>query len=822
VLPGLAGAVRRRPALVLVVLALATVVLGGFARQKTVSVDPELFAVDSPVSDRQRIVDERFGGTAIQGRVQIVFDAGGGDVLSSEPIAAAARVERALLEDPAVRPSLAAVERPIVSFATPIVEGLRRNDLDPERAPDTAVNEVASVALAPGGPGSEALPLYSEDLDAASGRARGGLLLVELRPDLDELGRRAASLAVVDAIERTDTSGVRVLPFSRALLLETSSQATRGELPYLFGLGLAAITLILAINYRTVSDTLIGVVGLLMALTWMQGIAVLLGPRYLGWTGPFTAVSNVAPVVLLGLGIDDGIQLTARYREELAKGFEPARAVSYALIGVGGAIALTSFTTEVGFLVNLSSPIPPIGDFGVFTAVGSATSLVIMLTMPTAVRNLLDTRFPGRARRPIEPGARGISALLSRTAVASARAPLAVAAASVALVAVSLVAAVNIPTRFDRQDFLPEGSEVLAALLALEDLFGGEVNERTFLVVEGDLATPAAANALLAAETAIVDTPGVRSEPGAPAAESIAGLVAALAREDPALAARARPLGWAPEGFAPAADVRALYALAREVAPQRAAELVDAEGTAGVVRIATGAGPEGAKGLAIEIDRDAEVLRAAGLTAEVTSPLLVVAETNDALTVSGRNSIALALAASLALLVGYFWVKAGRPLLGILTMSAAVFVVGTVFGTLWLLGIPYNGLTVTIAAMAVGVGVTFSIHVAYRTLQELRGGTRIEDAVRRAVESTGAALASSVAATAAAYGVLPASKLVPIQQFGLVSALSIVWAFVAAVFVLPSFLILWGRRTQRRRGPGNRPRSADQALTEDLSAAPTS
>jgi len=34
----------------------------------------------------------------------------------------------------------------------------------------------------------------------------------------------------------------------------------------------------------------------------------------------------------------------------------------------------------------------------------------------------------------------------------------------------------------------------------------------------------------------------------------------------------------------------------------------------------------------------------------------------------------------------------------------------------------------------------------------------------------------------------------PLQQFGGITALTILFAFVSSVFILPSFLILWARR----------------------------
>ena len=70
------------------------------------------------------------------------------------------------------------------------------------------------------------------------------------------------------------------------------------------------------------------------------GIAVLLGPDYLGVTGVMTQISMMIPVLLIGLAIDYAIHLTARYREDLAKGATPAEAAKASIGSVGGALVL--------------------------------------------------------------------------------------------------------------------------------------------------------------------------------------------------------------------------------------------------------------------------------------------------------------------------------------------------------------------------------------------------------------------------------------------------------------------------------------------------
>jgi uncharacterized membrane protein YdfJ with MMPL/SSD domain len=62
------------------------------------------------------------------------------------------------------------------------------------------------------------------------------------------------------------------------------------------------------------------------------------------------------------------------------------------------------------------------------------------------------------------------------------------------------------------------------------------------------------------------------------------------------------------------------------------------------------------------------------------------------------------------------------------------------------------------------------------------------------VGHTGAALFGAAATTIGGFGMLTFSVLTPMAQFGIVTALSIFYSFLASVFVLPSFLAIWARR----------------------------
>ena len=73
-------------------------------------------------------------------------------------------------------------------------------------------------------------------------------------------------------------------------------------------------------------------------------------------------------------------------------------------------------------------------------------------------------------------------------------------------------------------------------------------------------------------------------------------------------------------------------------------------------------------------------------------------------------------------------------------------------------------------------------------------------AIERTAEQTGGALAGS-AATTAGFGVLTLSSMLPIQQFGVITALTIVYSLVAALLVTPAILHLRSR-TRAGKAPG--------------------
>jgi len=200
-----------------------------------------------------------------------------------------------------------------------------------------------------------------------------------------------------------------------------------------------------------------------------------------------------------------------------------------------------------------------------------------------------------------------------------------------------------------------------------------------------------------------------------------------------------------------------------------------------------------------------------GITATATSQEIISAVIIDALASSQTRSLLITLAIATLVLVINFWFENRRPFLGVITMLPVALVVFWVYGMMYVTGIPFGPVTATLAALAIGIGVPFTIHIARRFEEDRVRYTELEDALRSTTRHTGGALAGSAFTTMAGFGILMTSTLKPFQQMGQVTVYAIGLSLIGAVLVLPSLLALW-EGWHRRRGDAGTERGTISAV----------
>jgi len=196
----------------------------------------------------------------------------------------------------------------------------------------------------------------------------------------------------------------------------------------------------------------------------------------------------------------------------------------------------------------------------------------------------------------------------------------------------------------------------------------------------------------------------------------------------------------------------------------------------------------------------AEDVDGEGVSTIATGDTIVNQITADQLAETAFMSLVVALVSVLVVLTAAYRFTEGSASLGVITIVPVAFTLTWVLGTMALLDIPFNIVTGMITGLTIGLGVDYSLHISERFNQELEETETVAAALHETVSGTGGALLSSAVTTASGFAVLLVAILPFLQSFGLITALTIVFAFLASVFVLPSLLVVWARLVGRGEG----------------------
>ncbi len=841
----LASIVRRSPWGVLIGAFAVTAVLMGFLPQAEQSSGNEGFSPDSPEFLAGQIIGDRFDTSAVA-PVQVVFTSDRGDVLTADSFRSYLAVQQAVLTSEVGQYLVEGQGGGIQGFFDPAALALQQQGLDPAGLSDAdvkALYQAGLESLPPEVQGQLTLALSSKSTDLAVPNSTAGLMIVlidssRIPDDPDQVKLQAAQVDMQSKIAAIDTAGVDVKPFSFALLFSNQDEFA-AEIGRLFGTAFLIIMLILGFVFwinpagrmtrgralrRSVADVGLAMLVIVLSILWMNGFGVLLGPKYLGVIGNFSEILQIIPILLIGLGVDYAIHLTSRYREELGEDdMDVVAAASRATKTVGIALVLATVTTGVGFLTNWFNPITAIKDFGVLATVGIGSAFVLMLTVVPSVRIILDRRAEGRGDLAVEAmgksSERLLPKLMGQTSKLAEKIPVVMVILSLALGGLGAYGLTRLSTEFSFTDFLPEDSPLLSTFDVLVDEFGGGLGETTNVLIEGEVASSEVHNAMVQAWDNMSDTNMVLSFGPRAAAQSAVSVIAQLITPpdqggspeffDPEFAAAVGGLGLNPDlTVAPGTNVTALYDAALAADPENMGRVVAKDEGGNYeylnVAISTQAGESGAREIGDSLAEDfAPVSGVAGVAATPTNENIISFGVVDALQDSQSQSIAISLVAAMLLLVVNFWYAVRRPFLGVITIFPVVLVVLWVFGMMALTGISFNPVTAMIAAIAIGIGVPYTIHITHRYEEDRERFASENEAMRSTMTHTGGALAGSAFTTVAGFGILVTSSLKPFQQLGLVTAYAIGGALIAAVFVLPSLLILWDRWHRTRGTEGD-------------------
>jgi len=829
----IARAVTEHSAAVVVVVLLLTAGLGAGMGGIEQSSDLGQFQSDSTESQKLNYIEDSFqtgGGNATQVQVVVRDD----NVLSNESLVSQLRLIKRFQTNETVSATLSS-SRPPTGVANLVAQAAIRQQagaqaqarptIDQQIAAVEAMNQsqidaIVTQLLGGDGNGGMAIQLMPTSYTPGSTSAEATMISVAQTTVEEQAAGGSASDRLVNsqlAMQSLvhEELGTESSVFGSGIIADEINRSMSDSILVVGPMALVFVLFVLIVAYRDLLDILLGLFGIGAVLVWTFG--------FMGWAGfAFNQLFVAIPVLLIGLSIDYAIHVFMRHREERDRTEGVGKSMAVALASVGVALFFVTATTVIGFLSNLISEIPPIRQFGIVAAWGIVAAFVIFGALIPAMKSGLDSfleaRGYDRQKRAFGTGGGAIGSALAFGETAARRAPIVVLLLTLVLTSAGAYGATQVDTSFAQEDFLaddpPDWMESLPEPFApgeyhakeslnfvYENFPVGGSQGQTHILIEDDgggLTESETLHQMAAvherATSDEMDDAVVILSSGQADIQSPLAAMQRVAAENETFAQAFTQADPDQDGV-PEENVEGLYDQLYATAPQQAAGVLNitdgnyqaAQMIVSVQGTASGGEQTSAtRALAEEFDSE-------GLTVTATGQPIVFKMVSDSLLSTVVNSLLITLVAVFGFLMITYRITDGSATLGFVTLLPVAFSVAWILGTMALFGIPFNVLTGMITSLTVGLGVAYSIHISERYAHELERQDDVWTAMRTTVTGTGGALLGSAATTVGGFGVLAFAILPPLQQFGIITGLTIIYAFLASVLVLPTLLVYWTR-----------------------------
>jgi len=126
-------------------------------------------------------------------------------------------------------------------------------------------------------------------------------------------------------------------------------------------------------------------------------------------------------------------------------------------------------------------------------------------------------------------------------------------------------------------------------------------------------------------------------------------------------------------------------------------------------------------------------------------------------------------------------------LIGVVPNFIAAFFI---LGIIGLLGIPLDMMTITIAAITIGIAVDNSIHYIYRFKEEFNNSNDYNKTLNLCHSTVGKAILNTSITIVFGFSILVLSKFIPTIYFGIFTGLAMLLAMISVLTLLPSLILI--------------------------------
>ena len=528
------------------------------------------------------------------------------------------------------------------------------------------------------------------------------------------------------------------------------------------------IMLVLLISFRSARGVILPLLTASISTVWVLGLMQLLGYK-------LNLVSINMPVILLAVGSAYTIHVINRVNECKEKDRRKALiiALSYIIIPV----LLSGITTAFGFMSFVfGAYLTMIRDFGMFTSLGILIALLISVVFIPAIVSAFSMFKPLKALKKQKKSEDTIMGKMLLTPFSNliVKHPKYITVAWIVLMTISVWGIFNIKTSINMAEYFQKDNPTRVIEEIMQKKFGGSIP--VFVVFKGDMQNPDVLKTMIKTGNYMKEYPDIIST------QSVADLIEEMndvmgeGKKIPDEQAKIEQLWFLLDGQ----DIMS--------------QLVTYDLDEGIIQSKfASADSENMEEFVVYMNEYIKDNSTDDCQIILTGMPSVYVKLNDSLIRSQFSSLSIAILL-VVLIVALMLRSFSKGIYAAIPIVATIIIL---FGFMGVTGIALDIATVLVASIALGMGIDYSIHIITHFSKKFDEVKNINEAIKDSIMISGKAIIINVISVALGFLVLIFSHIVPIQNFGLLVALSMVGAGVGALTLLPVILILANRAKEK-------------------------
>jgi predicted RND superfamily exporter protein len=594
--------------------------------------------------------------------------------------------------------------------------------------------------------------IVSEDGTAA-------VILFTLLPDVDRQEIATNIKAIIESLNLPENIYYGGLPF----MLNDITELLLSDMLWLIPISFIIIALILLFSFKSLHGMLLPLLTAGITVIWTLGIMALTGIE-------ITINTNFIPVILLAIGSAYTIHVLNSINQNVGKDRKQAlvNAMTYTMIPV----ILAAVTTAIGFVSFIfGAYLNMIKEFGICSAIGILIALLLSIFFVPAFISALSMYKKKPSADKAEKNRLLTRIVLQPLIIILHKHPKIVLTVWSLLLLLSIGGIFFIRTSVNITEYFKKDNPTRIAEDVMQKKFGGSLP--VFVEFEGDIQDPEVLKMMIRTEEFMREDPNISS------AQSVADLVELMndamgeGEKIPDERAKVEQLWFLLDG--------------QDVMQQMVSDDLDK----GIIqsKFATIETKEietftnKMYQFIEENPNDRYKINFTGIP-----PLYV--KLNDSLVKSQYSSLIIAIIMVL-LIIAMIMRSFSKGVYAIIPIVATVLLL---LGFMGFTGIPLDIATVLVGSIALGIGIDYSIHVITGFNVHMNNHGNAEKAIESTILTKGKAVIINVASVAAGFMVLYFAQILPIRNFGLLIAISMIGSGLGAMTLLPVILLLANKR----------------------------